>query len=49
VEKTIEDVREDRQPAITKIKKEFVNMEILNFKNNKLEERRETAKLLSSK
>ena len=49
VEQTIEDVREERQPAITEIKKEFVNMEILNFKNNKLEEKRETAKLLNSK
>lgn len=49
VEQTIEDVREARQPAITEIKKEFVNMEILNFKNNKLEEKRERAKLLNSK
>jgi hypothetical protein len=49
VEQTIEDVREERQPAITEIKKEFVNMEILNFKNNKLEEKREAAKLLNRK
>lgn len=48
-EKTIEDVREDRNPAISDIKKEFEMMEILHYKNKKLEDSAKAARLLNRK
>ena len=46
-EKKIEQVFMEQQPTISEIKKEFEMMEVLHYKNKKLEEERNIAKLLN--
>lgn len=48
-DRTIEDVREVRNPTVSDIKKEFEMMEILHYKNKKLEDSTKTARILNKK
>ena len=46
-EKQIDDVLSEKKPTIKEVKKIFETMEILHYKNKKLEEEQHTAKLLN--
>lgn len=48
-DQTIDDITAEVKPAFTMAMKEFETMEILNYRNNKLLEEKNTAKLLNKK